>query len=301
MTARRPPALLIFQCTACRSLVGAERAVLDVERERAGLVCDVCGAASWLPVGERGQADVVDVEPSPARGSVRALSSSPAIPVDGGAVSQEGGQPALSQTAEVPLPALAPPQPDSSGTSSVSGASTASPVDSSAPAPLASAPAPSSMSESVPVRATQGVPAGPRRERIVARLAAAAGASDAQRDLAQLFLRLLDSWESEAEHKQFLKKASTLNELAFAGGRYRIVLDELPGDLRAKTAQNDILSFAMSALTRERDLGRVTKQSSGSGMVTGLIVAVILGALLIFLPDLLRGLRQAATIETPPD
>ena len=38
---------------------------------------------------------------------------------------------------------------------------------------------------------------------------------------------LQGTWSSEAEHKNFLKQASLDGELAFAGQRYRAVLEEV--------------------------------------------------------------------------
>ncbi|MBI1946098.1 MAG: hypothetical protein HYS27_10400 [Deltaproteobacteria bacterium] len=55
---------LIFQCPACRALVGAARA--ELQPGRAGLRCAACGAVAWLPeAGAAGEAHVVDVEAEP--------------------------------------------------------------------------------------------------------------------------------------------------------------------------------------------------------------------------------------------
>lgn len=342
MSPHPPAPAVIFQCSACRSLIGAGRIVLDEGRQRAALVCDACGAASWLPLGERGHAEVVDVEPAPRRSPVRELPSAAAVPLATAGAPQDAGRPVLvaapepearaGSTSTNRLEDAAPPSVSTSfsasstpspSTSSSVASSTASSAASSAassssPSTPSSADAPSapggrgadvaaadgaalSPTASVVARSDAGGLTGAQKERLLARLEKAAPNSDGQRDLAQSFLRLLDEWERESDHKQFLKKASTLNELAFAGARYRAFLAEVPGDVRAKAAQDDILTFAMASLSRQRDLGRADEKAGKNSVLTALIAFTILGVVLLFLPDLLRGLRQAATIETPAD
>lgn len=54
---------LIYQCPACRALVGVDRA--ELQPTRAGLHCEACGAVAWLPDAQsRSEARVVDVEPT---------------------------------------------------------------------------------------------------------------------------------------------------------------------------------------------------------------------------------------------
>lgn len=63
---------LIFQCPACRALVGATRA--ELQPGRAGLRCEACGAVAWLQEsGSRVDAQVVDVEPPPRTAPAREL------------------------------------------------------------------------------------------------------------------------------------------------------------------------------------------------------------------------------------
>lgn len=326
MSPHPPAPAVIFQCSACRSLIGAGRIVLDEGRQRAALVCDACGAASWLPLGERGHAEVVDVEPAPRRAPVRELPSAAAVPLATAGAAQDGARPVLvaapepegreGSTSTNRREDAAPPSVATSlSASSTPSSSTAS---SNSPSTPSSADAPSaprgrgadvaaadgaalSPTASVVARSDAGGLTGAQKERLLARLEKAAPNSDGQRDLAQSFLRLLDEWERESDHKQFLKKASTLNELAFAGARYRAFLAEVPGDVRAKAAQDDILTFAMASLSRQRDLGRADEKAGKNSVLTALIAFTILGVVLLFLPDLLRGLRQAATIETPAD
>ena len=46
------------------------------------------------------------------------------------------------------------------------------------------------------------------------------------------FDRLLTRWEDEAEHKRLIKAATAAGQLAPLGQRYRVVLDQRPGDAR---------------------------------------------------------------------
>ncbi|MCC7072837.1 MAG: hypothetical protein IT383_16030 [Deltaproteobacteria bacterium] len=62
---------LVFQCPACRALVGVTHA--QVQGGRAGLSCAACGAVAWLPEATQGSARVVDVEPAPHAAPPREL------------------------------------------------------------------------------------------------------------------------------------------------------------------------------------------------------------------------------------
>lgn len=71
---------LIFQCPACRALVGAAR--VELQPGRAGLRCEACGSVAWLPESAGGtEARVVDVEPAPRAQVTRELP-----PASGGAL-----------------------------------------------------------------------------------------------------------------------------------------------------------------------------------------------------------------------
>lgn len=239
------PAAVIYQCLACRSLVAASTIAFDRERDRAGLVCSHCGAASWLPLAGTAGARVVDVDPPPterARGGPREL-----------------------------------------------------------PAPAGLVPSSTSMVGPLGVGAVE-VFSVDQRERITARCQTLPPAPGAQAELAQAFERLLPAWGSDAEHKQLLKRASMLNELAFVGQRYRLVLEEAPGDPAARRAQNEILSLAMASLSQTRDLGSPAEGSRSRAGVAAAIVLLVLALIgaLVVMPRLLRGMSGEAMIDAPP-
>jgi len=181
----------------------------------------------------------------------------------------------------------------------------------SAPLALAASNAPSTAM--VPVAGAAIATVGARfsdeqRGRIEARIAKLGPATDLQRDLSTTFERLLGQWGNEAEHKQFLKKASMVGELAFAGQRYRAVLEEAPADPQAKTAQNDILGLAMASMSHVKDMGGVAGNDGSEGKKKAAAVVILLVGILlcigivVFLPRLLSGaLGDATQGEPPPD
>jgi hypothetical protein len=142
-----------------------------------------------------------------------------------------------------------------------------------------------------------------QRTRIGARLEKLQASGDAQGELATTFNKLLTTWGSEAEHKNFLKKASLVGELAFAGQRYRAILDEAPGDERAKKAQSDILALAMASMSRDKDFGGAGADNASTQKKLVAAAIVILGVLLcigilVYLP---RILDPAPSGEDPVD
>lgn len=147
----------------------------------------------------------------------------------------------------------------------------------------------------VPVGASSAVAAtwsDEQRTRIAARLEKLAPTGEAQGELATTFNKLLTTWSSEAEHKNFLTKASLVKELAFAGQRYRAVIEEAPGDERAKKAQSDILVLAMASMSREKDFGSAgpegvplqKKLLAAAIVVVGVFVCI---GILVYLPRIL--------------
>lgn len=132
-----------------------------------------------------------------------------------------------------------------------------------------------------------------QRTRIGARLDKLAPQGDAQGELASTFSKLFTTWGSEAEHKSFLKKASLVGELAFAGQRYRAILLEAPDDERAKKAQNDILALAMASMGRDAELGSAAPDGASlqkKVLAAGIVLAGLLMciAILVYLPRLLN-------------
>jgi hypothetical protein len=259
MTARA----VTFQCNACRALVSATSVALDVDRERAGLLCAACGAGSWLPIAGAGAARAV--APIDAEDPVRA---EPAAPPGEGAtalVPAGRGGAALVSTALVPTPIV-----------STAGAAGAG---------------------------LTGSLSAAQREAIGQRLRALPAPADGQRDLADGFERLLERWADDAEHKQLLRRASLQEELAFAGQRYRAVLDAIPNEPRAKKAQSDILGLAMAAMGQTRDLGSPgeppKKRLALAAAFAFLMVA--LAAVLFLSSRLLRGVGGEAMIEERQD
>lgn len=143
-----------------------------------------------------------------------------------------------------------------------------------------------------------------QRERIGERLQKLGAAGPGQEDLSTSFERLLGHWQSDAEHKLFLQKASLVGELAFAGQRYRAILDVVVDDPQAKKAQNDLLGLAMASLSREKDLGA----SGGAGgmnknlaAVALLVVTVLVCAgILIYLPRFLQPDAENESMDVVP-
>ena len=137
------------------------------------------------------------------------------------------------------------------------------------------------------------------RRRIDERTAKLGGDGD---DLAQEFTALLGAWANEAEHTRFLKKAAMTDRLAFAGQRYRAVLDVVPNDARAKKAQNDILTLAMAAFGTKKDLGDVPAKGARGIYAAGAVVFfVVMAAIAIwFAPKLLLHDDASATMNAEP-
>jgi hypothetical protein len=225
-------ARVVFQCAACRSLVAAPSFVLDAERGRGGLVCDACGACTWLPARSPGEAGrdgetVVDIELRPD--AHRALPAA---------------------TASTALTTVAPATP-----------------------------------------ATTSRFSAEQRRAIDEKIQKLPPPEGLQADLAQSFEKLLGHWDDEGEHKLFLKKASTVGELAFAGQRYRLVLDAAPNDARAKAAQNDLLGLAMATMAQTRDFGATEEKSNRGQVVMAAFVGfLVLGLIFLvwYVPRLLR-------------
>ena len=128
------------------------------------------------------------------------------------------------------------------------------------------------------------------RGRIHERLRKLAPAGSVQEDLSTSFERLLAQWHSDAEHRAFLQKASLAGELAFAGQRYRAVLEEAPNDAPAKRAQGELLTLAMASMGRNKDMDMPQSATSRTALAVAvlLITVLVCGAIVVFLPRLLR-------------
>ena len=130
-----------------------------------------------------------------------------------------------------------------------------------------------------------------QRTRIVERLRKLTASGSAQEELSTSFDRLLGLWQSEAEHKALLTKASLVGELAFVGQRYRSILDEVPGDAQAKKAQTELLGLAMATMSREKDLGATVRggiNRNVAAVVIVILTVVVCVGLVVYLPRLLR-------------
>lgn len=141
------------------------------------------------------------------------------------------------------------------------------------------------------------------RERIGHRLQKLGASGPAQEDLSRSFERLLGHWHSESEHKQLLQKASLVDELAFIGQRYRAVLAEEPGDAAAKKAQNELIGLAMASMSHVRDDGATGSGGRNRNILAAAILIVtmiICGALVIYLPRLLRVDAGDESMEPAP-
>ena len=141
-----------------------------------------------------------------------------------------------------------------------------------------------------------------QRERIEARLRVLPTDGDVEATFAQRFHRLLDHWYSEAEHKRLLKQATIDGCLGLVGQRYRVVLEEAPGDASAKFAQNEILTLAMGSMTQRKDIGSVDGGKRAGKTALAAVVAFALAACLAMVwavPKLLRSVSGSAMIRGP--
>ncbi|HEY4220746.1 MAG TPA: hypothetical protein VGO62_05370 [Myxococcota bacterium] len=152
--------------------------------------------------------------------------------------------------------------------------------------PARTLPAPTAMAVAQPLSPTVSPSASfsqEVRERIVNRTAKI-GMSEKQAPLSSSFDRLLDRWDDPAEHGKFVHAAAAIDELAFAGQRYRAVLDEVPSDAAAKRAQNDILSLAMVAFGSVRDSGEgLARQKRMLNIIAVALCIAVIGGLGIWL------------------
>lgn len=124
-----------------------------------------------------------------------------------------------------------------------------------------------------------------------------APATDTQAALDASFRQLLSRWHDDAAHKAFLALASSTGELAFAGQRYKAVLEAVPGDEKAKKAQGDILVLAMAALGNAKDAG---VPGTGKTRTTLTVVAAaLLVAALVALAWVVFGYGDLAAIDAP--
>jgi membrane glycosyltransferase len=80
-----------------------------------------------------------------------------------------------------------------------------------------------------------------------------------------------------------------MDQLAFAGQRYRAVLEVSPNDAAAKKAQSDLMTMAMATFSSHKNLGAVA--SDGNKTLQIVVVAVLTIAFAVgaiwFLPKLL--------------
>jgi hypothetical protein len=145
---------------------------------------------------------------------------------------------------------------------------------------------------------------GDVHERIVARVAKIGDAASPELvGLAGDFDRLLGRWDDAAEHSKFLKKAASIDQLAFAGQRYRAVLEIAPGDAAARKAQGDLMTMAMATFSAQKDLGAITPERSKTvqlALAMAVIVVTVIAAIW-FLPRLLPPADGGATMSGPAD
>jgi hypothetical protein len=85
-------------------------------------------------------------------------------------------------------------------------------------------------------------------------------------------------WNDEAEHKAVLQAASATGELAFVGARYRVVLDVIADEPRARAAQRDLLTLAMATMRGAPDLSTTT---AGGRSKTYAVAVAIAGLLFV--------------------
>ena len=169
------------------------------------------------------------------------------------------------------------------------------------------APAPGDHADTSPVLATEPAGAGGRagaalpeevRSRVHDRLATLPPTTTAQEPLAARFAALVDgAWGTEAQHKSLLQAAVVAGELAFVGSRYRAFLDVVRDDLRARAAQQELLTLAMA--TMKAPTSDVATESAGGrggkAAVLLVVLVVVLGAAGTLIRALLQNLQTLGT------
>ncbi len=107
-----------------------------------------------------------------------------------------------------------------------------------------------------------------------------------QQPLDAAFRALLPVWQDAAAHTAFLKRASATDQLAFAGQRYRAALQQMPGDERAKKAQQDLLRLAMAHLSSGMGVEPKRGTSPWALAATAVLLIASIGFLVWVLTDI---------------
>ncbi len=129
--------------------------------------------------------------------------------------------------------------------------------------------------------------------RVMAKIPELQSPSPEQAELAARFTRLLPQWHNEIEHKQLLKAAALINELALVGARYRAVLDVVREEPRARAAQQELVSLAMVTMGQSKTV------SSSSGLAVGVKVAAGIITLLVVGGGVVAGVSWMKTSLAP--
>jgi hypothetical protein len=107
--------------------------------------------------------------------------------------------------------------------------------------------------------------------------------ADDERAVADRFLELLDTWDDDKAHEKAIKHAASSGQLAALGQRYRVVLDERPGDGRAIAAQQRIIGAAMATMTPASfSVSKSNESPSGRLILLAVIGLLVVGGLLFF-------------------
>lgn len=258
---------VVFQCRHCRALETADHVVAvggDVH-----LICKSCGAGSALPL--RSGRDPGDT-------------GNPGDPVGPHLVPQadQGDYPRTLELvpSSPPSVSLMPPASDNPAEPSSSTATTAA----AATTTTTTTTAPSTAIAPSPAQALAGPFSDTQLSAIRERLEKLPEAVDLQVGLGERFVTLLTTrWPEATDHSQLVKAAAAAGELAFIGSRYRVVLDVVAEEPRARAAQQELLTLAMATMSG-KELSTSTPSSSAgrTAAIAVLLLIVIAGAIVVF-------------------
>ena len=250
---------VVFQCRHCRALETADH-VVAVGGE-VHLICKSCGAGSALPL--RSGRDSGDA-------------GNPGDPVGPHLVPQadQGDYPRTLELVPSSPPSVSLMPPASENPAEPSSSTTAATTTT----------APSTAIAPSPAQALAGPFSDTQLSAIRERLEKLPEAVDLQVGLGERFVTLLTTkWPEATDHSQLVKAAAAAGELAFIGSRYRVVLDVVAEEPRARAAQQELLTLAMATMSG-KELSTSTSPSSAgrTAAIAVLLLIVIAGAIVVF-------------------
>ncbi|MCP4503880.1 MAG: hypothetical protein GY822_28470 [Deltaproteobacteria bacterium] len=91
------------------------------------------------------------------------------------------------------------------------------------------------------------------------------------------FCELLDHWDDAAAHAKLIQRAALQSSLPILGARYRAILDVNPEDVRAKAAQDQIMTQAMARMdsfgSSKSTTGNAKRWSTAAMVILTLIMS----------------------------